>query len=165
MERQIEVRPMRPEDYPRVAAIYRYYVDHSTASFELTAPDDAEMSARLREISTRYPAFVVTSDGLVTGYAYAHEWKARAAYAPTVESTVYLHPAVTGRGMGKLLMSSLIGACRERGYRAMIADITVGNDASIALHKALGFECVSLFKDVGSKFGQVLSVTDYQLLL
>lgn len=152
-------------DFPAVASIYRHYVTRSTASFELEPPSDAEMASRLSAICGAYPAFVAEIDGMVAGYAYAHEWKARAAYAPTVESTVYLHPAMTGRGLGRALMERLIDDCRRAGYRAMIADITVGNDASIALHRALGFECVSLFRDVGSKFGLTLSVTDYQLLL
>lgn len=156
---------MDAADYAAVAEIYRYYVTESTASFELVPPDDAEMGRRLAAICERYPAFVAVEDGRIAGYAYAHEWKARAAYAPTVESTVYLHPAMTGRGIGRALMERLIAASRAAGYRAMIADITVGNEASIALHRALGFECVSFFKDVGSKFGEMLSVTDYQLLL
>lgn len=156
---------MEAADYPAVAAIYGHYVTESTASFELVAPSDAEMAGRLRAICARYPSFVAEVDGTIAGYAYAHEWKARAAYAPTVESTVYLHPAMTGRGIGCALMERLIETCRAAGYRAIIADITVGNDASIGLHRALGFECVSMFRDVGSKFGLTLSVTDYQLLL
>ena len=88
-----------------------------------------------------------------------------AAYRYTLETTVYLSPDYLGRGIGKRLMRELIEACRRNGYRALIACITAGNEASIALHTGLGFKQVSHFEQVGRKFGRWLDVVDYELLL
>jgi len=101
----------------------------------------------------------------VAGYCYAHGWKTKAAYRYTLETTVYLSPDYFGRGIGKRLMRELIEACRRNGYRALIACITAGNEASIALHTGLGFKQVSHFEQVGRKFGRWLDVVDYELLL
>ena len=101
----------------------------------------------------------------VVGYCYAHTWKERSAYRYTLETTVYLSPGHTGKGIGMLLMKKLIGACRENGYRALIACITEGNEASNILHEKLGFKQVSHFKKVGLKFDRWLDVADYELLL
>ena len=62
-------------------------------------------------------------------------------------------------------MQRLIEACRENGYRALIACITEGNEASNILHERLGFKQVSHFTKVGLKFDRRLDVADYELLL
>lgn len=82
-----------------------------------------------------------------------------------METTVYLSPAVVGRGIGTLLMKNLIEECRLSEYKALIACITEGNSESMALHKKLGFKQVSFFEKVGFKFGRWLNVIDYELLL
>ena len=111
------------------------------------------------------PYLVYETDCIVVGYCYAHAWKERAAYRYTAETTVYLSPAYTGRGIGTLLMQKLIEECRNKNYRALIACITDDNIASKSLHIGLGFKQVSHFKKVGLKFDRWLDVVDYELLL
>ena len=159
------IRTASIDDTARIAEIYRYYVEESVASFETVAPTPEEMAGRMRGILGRYPFLVAEEDGCIKGYAYAHEWKARAAYADTWETTIYLDKDCCGRGLGRRLMERLIEECRRGGARALIADITAGNQASERLHAGLGFERVSYFPKVGHKLGRELDVTDYQLIL
>lgn len=158
--RQVELR-----DAARITEIYNYYILHCTASFETEALTEKDMETRIRTISEEFPYFVLEEGGVVQGYCYVHDWKERAAYKGVVETTVYVAREARGRGYGRKLMEQLVAACRERGYRALIACITGENTGSLAMHKRLGFTQVSHFKDVGMKFGRLLDVIDYELVL
>ena len=159
------IREVTIHDAAAIAAIYNDYVLHTTVSFETEPLTTEAMRDRIAHIAADYPYFVAEEEGVVTGYCYAHPWKERAAYGHTLETTVYLSPQSQNRGLGKQLMQRLIDECRHRGYRALVACITGNNEISRAFHARLGFIQVSLFKEVGYKFGQWLDVVDYELLL
>ena len=161
-----EIRPLTAGDAEAVADIYAHYVTHSVVTFDTEAPTPQAMRHTLESLlDGGFPAWASLTDGVLTGYCYAHPWKARAAYARTLETTIYLHPSHTGRGTGRALMTRLIGDCRARGIHALVACITVPNEASTRLHESLGFRCVSRFREVGRKFGRWLDVSDYELIL
>ena len=122
------IRQVELQDAKAITNIYNEYVLHSVATFDTEPVQEEEMRARIAEISSRFPYFVYEEDKEITGYCYAHTWKERSAYRYTLETTVYLSPGHTGKGIGMLLMQRLIEACRENGYRALIACITEGNE-------------------------------------
>lgn len=157
------IRNVRLSDARAIAMIYNEYVEHSVATFDTEPVSEEDMRERIGAIASRYPYMVYEEEGEVIGFCYAHSWKEKAAYRHTVETTVYLSPGHTGRGIGRKLMERLIAACASRGYRALIACITEGNEASFALHEKLGFKKVSCFERVGLKFGCWLDVVDYEL--
>ena len=159
------IREVRPEDAAAITAIYNHYILKTTATFEVEPLTEAEMKTRICNIARHDPYLVCEENGQISGYCYAHKWKERAAYSHTAETTVYLHPAQTGRGLGHRLMEKLIEACKAQGYSVLIACITAENEPSRQLHQRLGFRQVSLFEQVGMKFGRLLDVADYELLL
>lgn len=166
MQTSSTIRPVSLTDCEAITDIYNHYITRTVISFETEALTPEEMAERIRHISSRYPYFVsVSPEGEIEGYCYAHPWKERAAYAGTLESTVYLHPDRTGAGTGAELMKVLIKECRDRGVDNLIACITYGNHASCRMHERLGFRKVSHFRRVGRKFGLSLDVVDYQLSL
>src|ERR1700739_1253463 len=100
-----EIRPATEADLPFVPEIYDHAVRYGTATFELIAPDLAEMTRRFRAlIDGGFPYLVATMEGNVAGYAYAGPYRPRPAYRFTVENSIYLRPAVHRRGIGLLLM-------------------------------------------------------------
>ncbi|MCM1312256.1 MAG: GNAT family N-acetyltransferase [Bacteroides sp.] len=159
------IRLVCNEDSHAIASIYNHYIRHSTATFDTDTVSENDMAERIRDISARYPYLVYEEQGRVLGYCFSHSWKPRKAYSQTVETTVYVHPDCARRGIGELLMRALIEECKIRGFHVLIACITADNEASISLHEKLGFTRVSLFKEVGMKFGKTLDVTDYELIL
>ncbi len=160
------IRPVSAADCKAITDIYNHYITRTVISFETRTLTADEMAERIRTISSGHPYLVsVSPDGEIEGYCYAHPWKERAAYAGTLESTVYLHPDRTGTGTGARLMEALIDECRARGVDNLIACITYGNHASCRMHERLGFKKVSHFHRVGHKFGLTLDVVDYQLSL
>ena len=100
----VTVRPAIHADVAAITRIYAHAVEHGTASFELTAPDRAEMTRRFNELTTNgFPYLVAVGDGTVLGYAYAGPYRTRPAYRFTVENSVYVAPASQRRGVGKAL--------------------------------------------------------------
>lgn len=157
------IREFRLEDLQSVTDICNYYIRTSTATFELEEVSPEQMA---RRFAPEFPGLVAVEGGGVAGYAYVHPWKERAAYAPTLELTVYLAPEFCGRGLGKPLVAELIERTRRlERFRSVIACITADNERSISLFRSLGFDQVSFFRSVGEKFGQLLDVVDLQLFL
>jgi phosphinothricin acetyltransferase len=101
------------------------------------------------------PYIVAEVDGQVVGYCYASSYRPRPAYRYTVEDSVYLAPKMGGRGLGTALLRALIARCESGPWRQMLAVIgDSGNEASIALHRRMGFQPTGTFKSVGFKFGR-----------
>ena len=85
----VTVRSATRADVPAITRIYAHSVEHGTASFELSAPDEAEMTRRFNELTAHgFPYFVAVVDGAVVGYAYAGPYRTRPAYRFTVENSV-----------------------------------------------------------------------------
>src|SRR4029077_16829865 len=102
----------------------------------------------------------------VIGYAYAGAYRPRPAYRFTVENSVYLHPSIHRRGIGRQLLQRLIDECETRGFRQMIAVIgDSANAASIGVHSKRGFQMIGTHPDVGFKFGRWLDTVMMQLAL
>lgn len=163
----LTIRPVTPDDAQAVADIYRYYVENTVVTFDEIAPSAGQTRDAIGEISSRWPYFVAAIDGdEIVGYCYAHPWKTKAAYRGTLETTVYLRPDMTSRGIGRRLMERLVGECRRRGdVHVLIACITADNEGSVRFHSGMGWSRVSMFREVGYKHGCYLDVIDMQLIL
>ena len=149
------IRPSTEADLTAIARIYRHYVESTTATFELDPPSPVEIAARrAAAIKHKLPHLVCEAgDGEVIGYAYASQYRPRLAYRFTLEDSIYLDPAYTGRGHGKALLSALIENCQTGPWRQMVAIIgDSANTGSIALHKSVGFRTVGTLTNVGNKF-------------
>ena len=130
------IRNVTPQDACAIVDIYNHYITLSTATFEITSLDEAEMRQRILAITSHYPYFVEETDGKITGYCYAHPWKERAAYAQTWETTVYVAPGEERKGIGTRLMEKLIEACRPMKCRSLIACITELSAISLTIGKS-----------------------------
>jgi phosphinothricin acetyltransferase len=163
----VSIRPATPADIPAITRIYADAVEHGTASFELTPPDEAEMTRRMNDlISNNFPYLAADVDGALGGYAYAALYRTRPAYRDTLEDSVYIAPAMQGRGIGRALLKALVETAAARGFRQMIAVIGDSDQAaSIALHAGLGFAYVGTLPNVGFKHGRWLDTVLMQLAL
>ena len=154
------IRPTGEADLASVQAIYAHHVLTGAASFELEPPDLEEISRRWSAlVSGGYPHLAAVAGGEVVGYAYAGAYRPRPAYRHAVENSIYVHAAHHGRGIGRALLALLIDECERRGFRQMIAVIGDNLPASIALHRAAGFEHVGRLRAVGHKFGRWCDTT------
>jgi phosphinothricin acetyltransferase len=154
----IMIRPVRPADIHGITTIYAHAVEHGTASFEIEPPSEAEMATRMKMLlDNGYPYIVADSGGAIAGYAYAGPYRPRIAYRHTVEDSVYVHPRVARRGVGRMLLTELITQAVDRGFRQMVAVIGDSEQtASIELHRSLGFSPVGTLSNIGFKHGRWL---------
>ena len=155
----IDIRPARATDIPVITRIYAQAVEHGTASFELTPPDENEMRRRMQHLlADNFPYLTAEIAGTVCGYAYAGPYRARPAYRWTVEDSVYIAPDMYRRGVGRALLKALIEASEASGFRQMIAVIgdSTKQASSVGLHMALGFRHVGILQDVGFKHSRWL---------
>ncbi|PHK94072.1 GNAT family N-acetyltransferase [Pseudoroseomonas rhizosphaerae] len=164
----VTIRPATAADMDAVAAIYRHHVLHGTATFETEAPTAEDMRQRRITLIERGLPYLVAedTDGRVLGYAYAGAYRPRPAYRNTLENSVYISEEARGRGIGRRLLEALIQECAALGYRQMVAVIgDSANEASIRLHRALGFEPIGTLRSVGRKHGRWLDTVLMQLAL
>ena len=127
----VTLRPAAPSDIPAITRIYADAVMHGTASFELEAPDEAEMMRRYEAlVGNGYPYLVATLSGAIAGYAYGGPYRARPAYKWTIENSIYVAPEFHRRGIGLRLLKELIAESERRGFRQMIA--VIGDSAQTA---------------------------------
>ena len=153
---QVRVRPATPADLTALAGILAFYVTNSVATFEEDPPGVPQWHHRLGDLAERrLPFLVAEAGGTVAGYAYASPWRPKPAYRHTVEDSVYLAPGQRGRGLGRLLLESLLAGCADAGVRQVIAVIAdSGDPASVALHRACGFADAGRLSQVGYKHGR-----------
>lgn len=161
------VRDATEADLPAIAALYGRHVLHGTASFEYDPPPVEEMAARWRAVTGHgLPYLVAELDGRFAGYAAASLFRPRTGYRYTVEDSVYVSEGAQGRGVGRGLLNALIARCEALGLRQMTAVIgDSANAASIALHRACGFEDAGVFRSVGWKHGRWVDVVMMQRAL
>jgi L-amino acid N-acyltransferase YncA len=149
----VTIRDAHDEDAAACAAIYRPFVTGTAVSFEIEPPSDADMAARIRAAAATHAWLVAEVGGQVAGFAYARPFAAREAYRWSCETSIYLSPASRGSGLGRALYEALLARLSSRGFRVVVAKMTLPNPASERLHAALGFQPVGVHPRIGFKHG------------
>jgi L-amino acid N-acyltransferase YncA len=152
----VQVRPATPDDLPAIQSIYGHHVLHGLASFEETPPSLDEIRRRYDDVASRgLPWLAAEFGGVVAGYGYCAPYRSRSAYRYALEDSVYVRHGSEGRGVGAVLLRTLIEHCEGLGYRQIIAVIgDSANAASINLHASFGFVRVGTLRSAGFKFGR-----------
>lgn len=162
---QFTIRPAELRDIPSIREIYNHYVLNSSITFDSGPISLAALRKRFeRTLQLGMPFLVAESPaGQILGYATVFPWKDKAASRYTVENSIYLGPASTGKGLGRALLTELIARSRAAGIKEMIAVIADrGADASIGLHASLGFKDIGRMGRVGFKFDRWLGTVMMQ---
>lgn len=161
----VAVRLAALEDAEAVRRIYNREVTGSTVTFDLVPRTLDDQRAWLAAHAGAHPAVVAVCEGAVVGFGSLSPYRDRPAYATTVEDSVYVDRSWRGRGVGRLLLAELVALAGLHGFHSVMARVVGGHDASIALHRACGFELVGVEREVGRKFGRWLDVVVMQRLL
>lgn len=148
----IKIRRAAETDAPFIAETYRPFVEDHWASFEHRAPDAEEIAARISAAGDNYP-WLVAYDESPLAYAYASKHRTRAAYVSSVDTAIYCAAAARGKGVGKLLYRALCETLTQQGYVMAFAGIALPNEASLALHRSVGFQLIGTYPNVGFKHG------------
>jgi L-amino acid N-acyltransferase YncA len=148
------IRDACESDARACAEIYAPYVIDTAISFESEPPQSAVMARRIADAVRTHAWLVLEEQGGVIGYAYGGPFRSRPAYDWSCEVSVYLQRGRRRTGGGRALYEALLARLAERGFRTAVAGMTLPNDASVGLHRAMGFEEIGTFRRVGWKHGR-----------
>lgn len=152
------IRPAVLTDLPAITAIYNEAILTTTATFDTEPKSESERQTWFEAHDVRHPILVAELAGQVIGWASLSKWSERLAYADTAEISLYVHSTCRGQGVGKELMAAMVQAGEQACLHTIIARIAAGNEVSVRLHQAAGFERIGVMREVGRKFGQLLDI-------
>ena len=161
----VTIRMATRGDLQAINDIYNHYVATSPCTFHTEPVPIEERQAWFEKRTDRHPVIVAVNEGMVIGWASMSPYRERPAYNNTVENSVYVHHEHHGKGVGRLLMTSLIELGIDRGYHTILAGATSSETASIRLHESLGFVKVAHLREVGFKFNRWHDVVFLQRML
>lgn len=162
------IRPVEDRDIPDIREIYNYYVTNSVVTFDEDVWSVAQWRKKRAGLAKQGLPFLVAESpsGQILGYALVQPMSSKSAYRFSVENSIYLGQAATGKGLGRALLEALIEACEAAGIRQMVAVISdKGAEGSVALHEKMGFVEVGRMGRVGFKFGRWLGTIYMQKAL
>jgi phosphinothricin acetyltransferase len=164
---RVALRYASVDDAAALTELYNHYILKTPITFEVepwTIDQGREWVQGFGQAGP-YRLLVAELDGTILGFACSHRFHERAAYATTIETSIYCHPDATGHGIGTMLYSRLFEALAGENIHMAIAGATLPNDASVAIHQRFGFRPIGVTHAVGRKFGEYWDVAWFEKLL
>lgn len=158
----MHVRDATELDLPAVAEIYGREAREGHATFDL---EPRPMELWQGKLADDDHFLVAEHDGTVVGYASSAPFRPKPAYRHTRETGVYVAPGHQGLGTGRAMYDALLARLADDGIHLVVAAVALPNPASLALHRACGFEEVGTMREVGRKRGRWIDVTWLQKVL
>lgn len=149
----MSIRMATETDIPRILDIYAPYVRNTAISFEYEVPSLTDFTRRFHTITAQFPWLVWEENGKVMGYAYGSAPFERAAFGWCAEASIYLHPSIHGKGVGKSLYAVLEAILAVQGYQKVYVLVTTANSASVKFHEAVGYRFTASMPRCGYKLG------------
>ncbi len=159
------LRDATETDLPAINAIYNHFVLACTCTYQVEPETKEARRIWFAGRGPRHPVIVAEEEGEVVAWGSLSPFHKRAAYAQTVEDSVYVSHRHQRLGLGSRVMEELIRRAQANGVHSIIAIISADQEGSIALHRRLGFVDCGRLKEVGVKFGRVLDVVTMQLMM
>jgi|ERR1043165_4522802 phosphinothricin acetyltransferase len=160
----ITIRRATQGDLSALLDIYNFYVLNTPICFDIEPRTLAQRQEWFDQFAPagRYQCFVADLGGRAIGYACSAKFKEKAAYATSIETSVYCAPGYAGRGVGRRLYAALFDSLGGEDIHRAYAGITLPNEASVGLHVAMGFRHIGTQHQVGRKFGEYWDVAQYE---
>lgn len=156
------IREAVPADAKAILDIYTPYIENTVITFEYEVPSLEAFEQRMLGIMGEYPYLVCEQDGRVIGYAYAHRYRERAAFAWGAELSVYLDLEYQGCGAGTALYLKLIDCLKRQNIKTVYGIVAHPNEASERLHQKLGFRLVGISEKCGYKLGRWVDLAYFE---
>jgi phosphinothricin acetyltransferase len=159
----VTIRHAEQRDLPGLLDIYNHYVVHTPINFDIEPRTLAQRQEWLDQFGTegRYQLLVAVRGGTPIGYVCSARFKEKAAYETTIETSIYVAPGEGGKGLGRRLYQTLFDVLKGEDIHRAYGGVTLPNEASVALHRAMGFAHVGTYPEVGRKFGKYWDVAHY----
>jgi L-amino acid N-acyltransferase YncA len=146
------IRPAELADAPAIAAIYNAGIAERQATFETSPREPVEIGAWFEP---GLPFLVAEDgDGRVVGFARVSPYSDRCVYEGVGEHGVYVGREARGQGVGRRLLEALAAESERHGLYKLTSRIFTTNQASLAAHRAAGFEEIGIQRRHGRLDGE-----------
>ena len=160
------VRDATDDDLSQILAIHNHHIENTVAIWRYDAETMLDRKTWLHDRrGGGYPVIVAAAGDEVFGYGSYGPFRVGAGYGRTVENSIYVRDDQQRRGVARALMVDLMSRAQAEGRHVMVAGIGLPNDASVALHAALGFVDCGVVREIGWKFDQWLDLRFMQKML
>ena len=155
----VSLRAAEAKDCFAICEIYNFYIQNSVVTFDEQSMEVSQWEEKLSYLNKQKFPFIVaeTDNGEILGFAYVAPWRQKSAYRTTVEDSIYLRAAATGKRVGTKLLEELLVLSKQAGIKEVVAVISdSGADSSVRLHEQFGFKKQGHLAKVGFKFDRWL---------
>ncbi len=155
----VKLRAAEAKDCFAICEIYNFYIQNSVVTFDEQNMEVSQWEEKLTYLNKQNFPFIVaeTDNGEILGFAYVAPWRQKSAYRKTVEDTIYLRAAATGKRVGTKLLEELLKLSKQAGIKEVVAVISdSGAESSVRLHEQFGFKKQGHLAKVGFKFNRWL---------
>ena len=155
----VRLRVANTQDCYAICEIYNFYIQNSVVTFDEQTLELAYWGEKLTYLNKQNLPFIVaeSESGEILGFAYVAPWRQKSAYRTTVEDSIYLRAAATGKRIGSKLLEELLVLSKQAGVKEVVAVISdSGAESSVRLHEQFGFKKQGHLAKVGFKFDRWL---------
>lgn len=165
MDNLIEFIEAKEEDRSRMLDIYNYYIENTTATFDLGKVSMEEFKDRVFINNSRYKSFLVFMNNQFIGFTFLTQFRKKPAYVNTAELGLYLKPEFTAKGIGIEIVNYMEKVAKENHFDMLVASISGENIPSLKLFRKMGYTQCAHYKDIAVKFGRKVDLIDFQKAL
>ncbi len=154
------------ENLPKILEIVNDAIANTTSNYNYEPQTIEDQTKWFNDKSKKnFPVFVAMLNNIVIGFASYGTFREKIGYQHTVEHSVYIDANYRGKGVGKILLQTLIDYAKTQNLHTMIGCIDASNNESIAFHEKFGFTISGTIKEVAYKFDRWLDLVIMQLKL
>ena len=164
MDIEIEIDIATKQDLNRIVEIYNWAIENTSATFDTDRKTTQSQLGCFESHDEKHPVIVARENGRVLAWGSISPWSDRCAYSGTGEISFYVDPGFHSKGIGFNILKRLIEIGKEKNFRTLVSRIAGKSEASVHLHKKLGFSNIGTMKNVGKKFDEIIDVHLMQIL-
>ena len=164
MDIELQIDIATKQDLNRIVEIYNWAIENTSATFDTDSKTVQSQLGWFESHDEKHPVIVARENGRVLAWGSISPWSDRCAYSGTGEISFYVDPGFHSKGIGFNILKRLIEIGKEKNFRTLVSRIAGKSEASVHLHKKLGFSNIGTMKNVGKKFGEIIDVHLMQIL-
>ena len=164
MKTDLQIDNATKKDLNRIVEIYNWAIENTSATFDTEIKTVQSQLDWFKSHDEEYPVIVARENGRVLAWGSISRWSDRCAYSGTGEISLYVDPDFHSKGIGFNILKRLIKIGKEKNFRTLVSRIAGKSEASVHLHKKLGFSNIGTMKNVGKKFDEIIDVHLMQIL-
>jgi phosphinothricin acetyltransferase len=164
MDIELQINIATKQDLNRIVEIYNWAIENTSATFDTDRKTTQSQLGWFESHDEKHPVIVARENGRVLAWGSISPWSDRCAYSGTGEISFYVDPDFHRKGIGFNILKRLIEIGKEKNFRTLVSRIAGKSEASVHLHKKLGFSNIGTMKNVGKKFDEIIDVHLMQIL-